>query len=63
VKDEGVNLNTLTMYLTSIVPCVPFMLFHICHYFYGHAMFKCCYYAINDLKMSYGMKEISIKEV
>ncbi len=29
MKNKGVNLNTLTMSLTNIVPFVPFMLFHI----------------------------------
>jgi hypothetical protein len=30
---------------------------------YGHAMSKCCQYAISDLKVRGGIKDVSIKEV
>jgi hypothetical protein len=56
VKDEGANLNTLIIRLTSIISCVPLQLpqphVAIC---YGHAMLKCCQYATNDLKVCGGM--------
>jgi hypothetical protein len=43
VKDEGVNLNTFTMTLISIVSCILFLLPqpYVISY-YGHAMSKCC---------------------
>jgi hypothetical protein len=43
VKDEGANLNTLTMTLINIISCAPLFLPQpyviSC---YGHAMSKCC---------------------
>jgi hypothetical protein len=56
VKDEGANLNTLIIRLTSIISCVPLQLSqpHVAIY-YGHAMSKCCQYATNDLKVCGGM--------
>lgn len=62
MKDEGANLSTLTMALTSIVSCVPPMLSQpYATISYGHAMSKCCQYATNDLNMCNGMKKVSIK--
>ncbi len=62
MKDEGANLKTLTITLSSIMSCVPLLLpqpyVTNC---YEYAMSKCCLYAINDLKMWFGMKEASIK--
>jgi len=63
VKDEGVNLNTTTTALTSIVSYVFLLLPqpYIINY-YGHATSKCYHYATNDLKVCGNMKEGLIKE-
>jgi len=51
VKDDNTNLNNLAMAFTSIISYVLLLLPQAyaasC---YGHAMSKCCQYAINDLK-------------
>jgi hypothetical protein len=63
VKDEGNNLNTMTSALTFVVPyellglTMPFI--GSC---WGHAMFKCCQYVIDDIKVSTRLTSISIKE-
>ncbi len=48
----------------DIVFCVLFILSQpyvaIC---YGHAMFKCCQYVTNDIKVCNGMWEVFIKDV
>jgi hypothetical protein len=51
VKDDNTNLNTFTMAFTSIISYVLILLpqAYVVNY-YGHAMSKCCQYAINDLK-------------
>jgi hypothetical protein len=62
VKDENVNMNTLTMALTNIVSYDTFMLLQpYATIYYGHAMSKCCQYVTNDFKVYPGMREVSIK--
>jgi hypothetical protein len=63
VKDGCANLNTPIMILIRIVPCAPFMLPQLYVVCYDHAMFKCCLYATNDLKMSNEMKKVSIEKI
>jgi len=64
VKDEGVNLNTMTNALTYVVSCealglqTPFV--GSC---WGRAMSKCIQYAIDYAKVSIGLTFVSIKEV
>jgi hypothetical protein len=60
IKDEGINLNTLTTTLTCIVSYVFFLLSqpYVVNC-YGHAMSKCCQCVINDLKVCGGIKEVS----
>jgi hypothetical protein len=63
VEDEGVNLNTLTTTLISIVSCVPLQLTqHYVAIYYGHVMLKCCQYATNDFKVCGRMQEVFIKD-
>jgi hypothetical protein len=56
VKNEGGNLSTMTIALTSIVSCevlgltTPFV--GAC---WGHAMSKCCQYATDDSKVCVGL--------
>ncbi len=52
VKDEGANLNTFTITLSSIMSCVPLLLPqpYVINC-YEYAMSKCYQYAINDFKM------------
>jgi hypothetical protein len=63
VKDEGSNISIMTNALTFVVSCellkltTPFI--GSC---WGHAMYKCCQYATDDIKMSIGLTSISIKE-
>ncbi len=50
--------------LTNIISCASLLLAQ--SYIvssYGHAMSKCCQYAINDMKVCDGMREVSIKDV
>jgi hypothetical protein len=62
VKNEGSNLNTLVITLSSVVSCAllqveqPFVGF--C---FGHAMPKACQYAMNDTKFCEGRWEVSLK--
>jgi hypothetical protein len=63
VKDENNNLNIMTNALTSFVfykllgLTTPFI--RSC---WGHAMSKCCQYAIDDTKVFIGLTSIPIKE-
>ncbi len=63
VKDEGVNLNTLTTTFIRIILCDPLMITKL--YFatcYGHAVTKCSQYGTNGIKVCGGMRELSIKD-
>jgi hypothetical protein len=51
VKDEGGNLSTITQALTSIVSCEGLGAQPLVESYWGHAMFKCCQYVINDSKV------------
>jgi hypothetical protein len=63
-KDEGNNLCTMTIVLSSIIYCkvlgltTPFI-----GSYWGHAMFKCCKYAIDNIKVYIGLTSISIKNL
>jgi hypothetical protein len=63
VKTEGSNLTIMTIASISIVSykvlglTTPFT--RSC---WGHAMSKCCQYAIDDTKVCVGLTIISIKE-
>jgi hypothetical protein len=63
VKDERGNLSTMTITLTFVVSCevlgltTPFV-----RAWWGHAMSKCCQYAIDDSKVCVGLIFIFIKE-
>jgi hypothetical protein len=64
IKDEGTNLNTLVVALTSIVSCAPLQLVSPFNgTYFGHVMFKACQYATNDNKVGVGMKKASLVEV
>jgi hypothetical protein len=64
VKDEGVNLNFLTITLTSIVSCKSLQLLQpFANFFFGQVMSKACQYVMNETKVSVGMKEVSLKDV
>jgi hypothetical protein len=53
VKDEGGNLSTMTTILTFVVSCQALRLTtHFVGACCGHAMSKCCQYAIDDNKVS-----------
>jgi len=62
VKDEGNNLSTMTFALIPFISCqilglrTPFI--GSC---WGHAMFKCCKYAIYDTKIYVGLTSSSIQ--
>ncbi len=61
VKDEGTNLNTLAFTLKSVVSCAPLQLATPSNgTHFGHVMSKTCQYAINDIKIDDGMKEMSV---
>jgi hypothetical protein len=52
VKNKGGNLSTMTQALTFIVSCEKLGLAHpFVGSCWGHDMFKCCQYAINDSKV------------
>jgi hypothetical protein len=63
VKDEGSNIPTMTSTLTFIVSCevlglsTPF----VCSC-WGHVMFECYQYAIDDSKVCVNFLSISIKK-
>jgi hypothetical protein len=63
VKNEGNNLTTMISALTFVVSCEVLGLstFFVGSY-WGHAMFKCCQYVIDDFKICVGLPFISIKE-
>jgi hypothetical protein len=64
VKDERTNLNTLVSTFTSIISCAPLQLatpFNgTC---FDYVMSKACQYAINDIKIGVGMKEVNLPKV
>jgi hypothetical protein len=63
VKDEGTNLNTLASTFISVVSCAPLQLATpFSGTYFGHVMSKTCQYAINDIKIGVGMKEMSVTE-
>jgi hypothetical protein len=63
VKDEGTNLNTLAFTLTSVVSCAPLQLATPFNgTYFGHVMSKACQYAIDDIKIGVGMKEMNVIE-
>jgi hypothetical protein len=63
VKPEGNNLDTMTSTLTFVVSCevVGLSTFFVGSY-WGHAMFKCFQYVIDESKVCVGLLSISIKE-
>jgi hypothetical protein len=63
VKDQRNNLATMTFALTLVVSCEVLGLstFFVGSY-WGHAMFKCCQYVIDDSKVCVGLLYISIKK-
>ncbi len=64
VKDEGINLNTLAVALTSVVSSDSLQLDtpypRTC---FAHVMSKACQYAINHDQVSNGMHELILKGV
>jgi hypothetical protein len=63
VNDGGTNLNTLAFTLTSVVSCAPLQLATPFNgTYFGHVMSKACQYAIDDIKIGVGMKEMSVIE-
>ncbi len=60
VKNESKNLSTMTFALIPFISCqvltTPFI--RSC---WGHAMFKCCKYAIYDTKIYVGLTSNSIQ--
>ncbi len=64
VKDEGINLNFLTIDFIFIVSCEPLQLPQpFVGFCFGHVMSKACQYAMNEFKPGAGMKELSLKNV
>jgi len=62
VKDEGNNLATMTSALTFVVSYeVLGLSTSFVGSYWGHAMFKCCQYVIDDSKVCVGLLSISIK--
>jgi hypothetical protein len=64
VKNENINWNTFTIALKNIMSHVQLMLPqpHVASWC-GHAMPKCCQYALNAFKKFGGTKEVSIKNI
>jgi hypothetical protein len=63
VKNEGNNLATMTFVLTFVLSCeVLGLLAPFVGSCWGHAMFKCCEYVIDNSKVCVGMPSTSIKE-
>jgi len=64
VKDERINSNFLTTTFIFIVSCeilqLPQPFVGFC---FGHVMLKACQYAMNEIKVGAGMKELSLKNV
>ncbi len=64
VKDEGSNLNTMTITLKSII---SYDVLGLTKHFQGscfcHAFFKACQYALVYEKICKGLKYVSIKTV
>jgi len=62
VKDEGSNLNTMTIALKSIVKCE---IFHLDESFqgacFGHVFSKACQYVTTNEKVCKNLKFVSIK--
>ncbi len=57
------NLNTLAFTLTNVVSCALLQLVTPFNgTYFGHVMFKTCHYAINDIKIGFGMKKMSVIE-
>jgi hypothetical protein len=64
VKHEGINLNFLTTTFIFIVSCEPLQLPQLFVGFcFGHVMSKACQYAMNEIKVGAGMKELNLKDV
>jgi hypothetical protein len=64
VKIEGNNLITMTTALTFVVSCEVLIMLTTPFTWscWGHAMSKCCQYAIDDINVCVRLKSISIKK-
>jgi hypothetical protein len=61
---EKFNLNFFTTAFIFIVPCEPLQLPQpFVSFFFGYVMSKACQYAMNEIKVGVGMKELSLKDV
>jgi len=64
VKDEGTNLNSLTIAFTFVVSCEPLQLFQsFASFCIGHVMSKACQYATNEVNVGANMKKVNLKDV
>jgi hypothetical protein len=64
VKNEGVNLNVLTIILKLIVNWSSGCDWKfVGHMFFGHAFFKACQHSTFDEKMCKGLTYVSIKSI
>ncbi len=62
VKDEGSNLASLIITLTSIVSCsILKLVFPFIGSCFGHGMSKVAQFAINETKVCVGMMEVNLK--
>lgn len=63
VKDEGKNLNTLAIELTTLVSCeVMGLASPYSGACFGHIMSKVCQHATDDEKVCKSMKKVSMKK-
>jgi len=63
VKDEGINLNSFIIALTSIMSCELLQLLQpFVGFYFNHVMFKACQYAMNETKVGACMKKVSLKD-
>jgi hypothetical protein len=63
VKDGGNNLASMGTTFCSITHCEPLNILQVyVGTFFGHVLFKTCYYATNDGKKIMGLKQVSVKD-
>ncbi len=63
VKDERTNLNSVTITFIYVISCEPLQLFQpFAGFYFGHVVPKACQYAMNEINVGVGMKEVNLKD-